>query len=197
MSVVAALGALAWRNLVHLAATEDPHEPVHGENIHPVVRGGDDQPAGAAKIDLGGTGRLIVATPNDWVNILAVHRFMRVFGRGEVYQVVPRKGAESGDDAHRHLHGRWLFDERLTYEQLDKRIEAGAVIKTTTLSDEFTYESFRKHYGETAVALFVVTPSRRLEVITTDRPADPKPGDTLISLVDDPDDESDDPAIGT
>ncbi len=156
------------------------------------------------EIDLGGTGRLIVATPNDWVNILAVHRFMRVFGRGEVYQVAPRKGAESGDDAHRHLHGRWLFDERLTYQQLNKRIADGAVIKTTTLSDEFTYESFREHYGETAVALFVVTPSRRLEVITTDQPPDPKPGDTLISLVDDPDesntepnDESNDPAIGT
>jgi CPA1 family monovalent cation:H+ antiporter len=149
------------------------------------------------EIDLGGTGRLIVATANDWVNILAVHRFLRVFGRGEVYQVAPRKGAESGDDDHRHLHGRWLFDERLTHEQLNKRIADGAVIKTTTLSDEFTYESFREHYGETAVPLFVVTPSRRLEVVTADRPADPKPGDTLISLVDDPDNESDDAAIGT
>ncbi len=159
------------------------------------------------EIDLGGTGRLIAATPNDWVNILAVHRFMRVFGRGEVYQVTPRKGAESGDDAHRHLHGLWLFDERLTYEQLNMRIDAGAVIKTTSLSDEFTYEAFREHYGETAVPLFVVTPSRRLEVITADRPPNPKPGDTLISLVDDPaeppggpdgpNDETNDSSIGT
>ena len=140
------------------------------------------------EIDLGGTGRLIAATPNDWVNILTVHRFMRIFGRGEVYQVPPRKGGDSGDESHRHLHGRWLFDEQLTHEQLTERVADGAVIKSTTLSDEFTYKSFLDHYGETAVPLFVVTPSRRLEVITADQPADPTPGDTLISLVDDPDD---------
>ncbi len=147
------------------------------------------------EIDLGGTGRLIAATPNDWVNILTVHRFMRIFGRGEVYQVPPRKGGDSGDESHRHLHGRWLFDEQLTHEQLTGRVADGAVIKSTTLSDEFTYKSFLDHYGDTAVPLFVVTPARRLEVITADQPADPTPGDTLISLVDDPD-ESPAAAIG-
>lgn len=148
------------------------------------------------EIDLGGTGRLIAATPNDWVNILTVHRFIRVFGRGEVYQVPPRRTADSADDSHRHLHGRWLFDEELTHDRLGQRIAEGAVIKTTTLSDEFNYESFLDHYGETAVALFVVTPNRQLEVITADTPPDPKPGDTLISLVDEPDDATEPPGRG-
>ena len=76
------------------------------------------------EINLGGVGRLLAATPNDWVNILAVHRFVRVFGRSEVYQVPPRKRGESDD--HRHLHGRWLFDETVSCDQLARRVAQGA-----------------------------------------------------------------------
>jgi len=158
-------------------------------------------------IDLGGVGRLIAATPNDWVNILAVHRFVRVFGRGEVYQVPAGKGADTGDVDHRHLHGRWLFDEQLTHDHLAQRVAAGAVVKATLLTELYTFESFREHYGTRAVGLFVVTKSGRLEVITAEKPPEPGPGDTLISLVDDPQDlpprpdagmeQDTTPAIGT
>ena len=135
-------------------------------------------------IDLGGLGRMIVATPNDWVNILTVHRFLRVFGRGEVYQVAPRRTGDTTDESHRHLHGRWLFDETLSFDQLARRVAEGAVVKPTPLTEEFTYESFREHYGDAAIPLFVVSGSGRLNVVTADQPAEPKPGDTLISLVD-------------
>jgi NhaP-type Na+/H+ or K+/H+ antiporter len=134
------------------------------------------------EIDLGGLGRLVAATPNDWVNVLAVHRFLRVFGRGEVYQVPPRDGR--ADEAHRHLHGRWLFNEALSHDELAQRVREGAVVKPTTLTEAFTYMSFRAQYGERAAVLFVVTAARRLNVVRADQPIDPKPGDTLISLVD-------------
>ncbi len=136
------------------------------------------------EIDLGGVGKLIAATPNDWINILTVHRFLRVFGRGEVYQVPPRKGGEGASDVHRHLHGRWLFDEELSYGELSRRVAAGAVTKTTPLTEEFTLESFREHYGKGAIPLFVVNASKRLTVVTAEQPVEAKPGDTLISLVD-------------
>ncbi len=84
----------------------------------------------------------------------------------------------------RHERGRWLFDESISYGDLARRVAGGAVIKTTTLSEEFTFESFREHYGDSAVPLFVVTANKRLTVVTADQPADPKPGDALISLVD-------------
>jgi NhaP-type Na+/H+ or K+/H+ antiporter len=135
------------------------------------------------EVDLGGLGRLIAATPNDWVNILAVHRFLRVFGRGGVYQVPPRKRGEGATDAHRHLHGRWLFDEDLTQDDLARRVARGGVVKTTPLTEAFTIESFRQHYGDKAIPLFVVTASKRLTVVTAEQPVEPKPGDTLISLI--------------
>ena len=135
-------------------------------------------------VNLGGIGRLIAATPNDWVNILAVHRFARVFGRGGVYQVPPRKGKEAQDNAHRHLHGRWLFGEGLNHIELSRRIAEGAVIKNTPITEEFDYESFVEHYEEQAIPLFIVTESKRLTVIPAQQSIEPKPGDTLICLVD-------------
>ncbi len=135
------------------------------------------------EIDLGGLGRLVAATPNDWINILAVHRFGRVFGRGEVYQVPPRKKGQAETDSHRHLHGRWLFDEALSHADLSELIRSGGVIKPTQLTEEFSMASFRDHYGDEAIPLFVVTEAGRLTVITSDQQVAPKPGDTLISLV--------------
>jgi NhaP-type Na+/H+ or K+/H+ antiporter len=59
------------------------------------------------EIDLGGLGRIIAATPNDWVNVLAVERFVRVFGRGEVYQIPPHSEDEMADEAcPAHVAGR-------------------------------------------------------------------------------------------
>jgi hypothetical protein len=98
-----------------------------------------------------------------------------------VYQVPPR--AEMADEAHRHLHGRSLFDEYLSHGELARRVSRGAVVKATLLSAEFTHKNFRDHYGDKAVILFVVTAAGRLNVITAEQPVEPKPGDTLISLV--------------
>jgi NhaP-type Na+/H+ or K+/H+ antiporter len=133
------------------------------------------------EVDLGGIGRLLAVTPNDWVNVLAVQRFARIFGRGEVYQVAAR--GRDADVAHRHLHGRWLFGESLTWEQLAARVRDGAVVKTTPITAEFTMESFRAHYGERAIPLFVLSASRRLTIVTADQPPRPGPGEILVSLV--------------
>ncbi len=135
------------------------------------------------EMDLGGIGKLISATPNDWVNVLAVQRFSRIFPRAEVYQVPPARD-EATKEAHRHLHGRWLFGDKVNLGTLAGRIARKAVVKATPITEQFTYTSFRERYGDGAIPLFVVTESKRLVVVTADRPADPKAGETLVSLVD-------------
>lgn len=145
-------------------------------------------------LDLGGIGKLLVATPNDWVNVLSVQRYARVFGRAHVYQIMPRDEASKRNgrtadarvkhDDHRHLQGRRVFGQGLTHDALARKVAAGAVFKSTGLTQEFTMNNFIERFGENATPLCVVTEGGRLQLFTDEDRPDPKPGDTLISLVD-------------
>jgi NhaP-type Na+/H+ or K+/H+ antiporter len=136
------------------------------------------------EMDLGGTGRLIAATPNDWVNVLAVQRMTRVFGRSGVYQLPSPEEQKEGGSGHRHLHGRWAFGKDMTFAKLAGHAARGATVKATPLTEEFTFESFRQMHGDRAVPMFLVRDEKRLIVLAEDQTAEPKPGDVLISLVD-------------
>ncbi len=134
------------------------------------------------EIDLGGLGRLLAVTPNDWVNILAVQRFERIFGRANCYQLPSQQDA-SKKKRHRYLHGRWLFSEEATYSTLQRRIAQGFTAKATRLSETFDYNAFLARYGESCVPLFLIDEQRRLFIITPDRDEQRRPGQTVISLV--------------
>lgn len=141
------------------------------------------------EIDLGGIGRLLAMTSNDEVNALAALEFTPTFGSAEVYQVPPEEA--SSDRTERvtaNRRGRTLFDNSLTIGQLEKRFSAGAIIKKTLLTDDFTWDSFLARYGDTAVALFRVEGAQgnpeRLTVVTPDLEQAPKAGQKLIALVD-------------
>jgi len=135
---------------------------------------------------LDGIGYFLALTPNDEVNTLAAIHFRELFDRSRMFQLPPQ---ESEQDRRRrgipkHLHGRYLFHRDATYAAITNRTEAGAVIKRTRITKEFDAEAFRDHYGETALPLFVVKESGEVTLTTAGTAFEPKPGQTLISLVD-------------
>jgi len=132
----------------------------------------------------GGLGRLLAMTADDDVNVLATLHFRELFGRAEVYQLAPHgEGNPRVAGAPPHLRGRNLFAQGATYDALDRRFGEGQVVKATKLSQEFDYKAFRERYGEDALVLFVVTESGSLVVSTAEKAVSPKPGQTLICLV--------------
>jgi len=137
-------------------------------------------------LSLEGIGRLFALTPNDEVNSLAALHFLDIFGRSEVYQLPPAKAGGNGRKSKmpRHLHGRYLFAEHATFEYLDKRFHEGAVIKRTTITEEFDYEAFKDMYGDTALPLVSISEAGKLSIYTTESPPSPEPGRILISIVD-------------
>jgi NhaP-type Na+/H+ or K+/H+ antiporter len=137
-------------------------------------------------IDLGGIGRLLALTQNDWVNALSAQRLTRTLGRRECYQLTPWSESEGKRSLHQHLQGRWLFGQDVTYRSLTRRTAAGSIVKATPLSDSFDYAAFRAMYGENAICLFRITEEDKLQVISADADFEPQPGETLISLVDEP-----------
>ena len=138
-----------------------------------------------ADLPLSGIGRLLAVTPNDEVNSLAALHFLDLFGRSEVYQLPPAgKEVEGRKAPPSHLRGRYLFGKKASYEKLDARFNEGAVVKRTPLTEEFDYSAWRRMYGETALPLFAITESKNLRIYTSESEPSPKPGETLIALVD-------------
>ncbi len=133
------------------------------------------------RIDVEGLSRLLAMTSNPDLNSLAAVHFSEVFDRSEVYQLSQRQ--EEGSQDPPHLRGRDLFGEALTFEQITVRFAAGARISRTRLNDNFTFEDFCRRYGPSAVPLFLITEAGDLVVYTHGSDPGPKPGQTLIALV--------------
>jgi NhaP-type Na+/H+ or K+/H+ antiporter len=136
------------------------------------------------ELDLSGIGRLLSLTPNDEVNSLAAEDFAELFGRDEVYQLAPeRRGGTRIETAPYHLRGRLLFATWATYDYFDRRFAEGAAVKATPLTVEFDHEAYLARHGQTALPMFLVS-NKRLTVLTADSRPRPRPGQTLIALVD-------------
>jgi len=137
-------------------------------------------------LDLTGLGRILSMTPNDEVNALAGQRFLPIFGRASIYQLTPRgEGDSRGASVPKEQRGRALFGEGRSYGYLTKRFDDGAVVKTTELTDEFTYDDFLDRYGEdNVVPLFVINADKQMRVFAVEGNPSPKPGHTLISILD-------------
>jgi len=120
------------------------------------------------------------------VNSLAALHFSEVFGRHAVFQLptsddAPGKAEET--QVSRGLRGRLLFGLDQTYDELARRFRRGAVVKATSLSEEFDFEAFKNHYGEGTVVLFVID-GETLKVATAGERTEPKKGQTVLALVD-------------
>lgn len=139
------------------------------------------------KIDFNGIGKLFAITPNDEANALAVLHFSELFEREELYQVSPLTEEKSDEEkfSPQHLRGRFLFGKRNSYQYLSERFRKGGIIKSTKLSEEFNFESFKERYGENIIPMFVITIDKRLKVFTAGSKLELKPGDTVLALVDD------------
>ncbi|MEM9065159.1 MAG: cation:proton antiporter [Planctomycetota bacterium] len=150
----------------------------------PTYRGNALAEHAIEEIDLSGIGRLLALTPNDEVNALVCQRFGRVLGRQRVWQLPPAGETKRGSTLSRELRGRMLFDQSATYGNLASRVSSGHVVKSTRLSDSFTWDSYRTLYGANALALFVISESGNVRVAEAGAVNEPKPGDTVVGLVD-------------
>lgn len=140
-------------------------------------------------LDLGGIGRFLALTPNDEVNSLAALHLVDVFGRAGVFQLTPERRAVKDESTAGHLRGRFLFGKDVTSGNLALRVLGGSVVKATKLTDEFDYQDFRRCYGDSARVLFV-SDGGRLAVVTADNAPTPHPGQTVVALVDEDDDDA-------
>ncbi len=133
-------------------------------------------------VPLGGIGRVLALTSNDEVNSLALVHLMELFGRAEIYQLVP-SGFSAKKETADNLRGRYLFHPKASFAELESRLRAGGRIAVTPLSEEFTFDDFMAHHEQSALPLFRLTAEGNLGIFVNDATVAPNPGDRLISLV--------------
>jgi CPA1 family monovalent cation:H+ antiporter len=135
-------------------------------------------------LDLTGIGRFLALTPNDEVNSLALRECKHLFDSSRLYQLTFKTKNMSGRRGlTKHLMGRELFGEGLTYTKLHEMHAAGAVMKSTKLSSEFTFEDFTRKYGDQAVVMCAINQEGEVKINTIDRPLVPAAGQTIVALV--------------
>jgi NhaP-type Na+/H+ or K+/H+ antiporter len=137
------------------------------------------------EIDLSDIGRLLAMTPNDEVNTLAAMEFAEHFGRAGVYQLAAAEPtSQRRDRVAAYRRGRTLFRRDACYEFLAAHHAAGAKIKKTQLSADFSFDDFVARHGPSAIVLFLVDPSGKLIVMTTDDMSSLKSYPKVIALID-------------
>ncbi|MFC4994633.1 cation:proton antiporter [Rubritalea tangerina] len=186
-------GADGWIRKLAKALQNDGHEVLLLDTNYSNIAAAtvDGLPAKRANIlseyveeelDFSGLGQLIAGTHNDEVNSLAASEFNHIFGSADVWQVAPLD-----DNAHHttavasHMRGRIIFPKRPNHKELSRMSADGREIKTTTLSEQFTYDDFLARNPD-AILMFISSPDKGL------RPAhdDTKPptvGHTIYAFV--------------
>ena len=114
----------------------------------------------------------LLMTDDDGLNGMLSADLGQYFGHDRVYQLAP----SGGDDTDFYVRSRVLFDESATHDELEARLEQGAVVDALKVGSEGHAEG-----GEGAIAMFVLSPDK-LRVLTAGEAPNPDPGDELIGL---------------
>ena len=138
------------------------------------------------RIELSGIGRVMAMTSNEEVNSLAAVHFGKLFGRALSYQLPERNRTAptlAKQKTHHELTGRILFSPAMNYDELQQRLRSGARLHKTKLTEAFDFPKYVHRFGDAAVPLFIVTETGELQPCTPDMSIVPRPGQSLIGLV--------------
>ncbi|PXX92258.1 sodium:proton exchanger [Marinobacter vulgaris] len=135
-------------------------------------------------LDLTGIGNLLVISPYKHMNSLATYHFLDWFGQNSVLTLA------EGDQDQRARHQtaekiqmtRGLFGG-VSYAKLASLASQGYSVKTTQLSEEFSFEDFLEKYDRQALVLFVLDNREHIWPVKSISDIKPEKDWTLVSLV--------------
>ncbi|MFV0439414.1 MAG: cation:proton antiporter [Desulfopila sp.] len=136
-------------------------------------------------LNLLGIGQLLALTPNRELNALAAEHYRLEFDPAHIYSIRTNQQENNGtaERSVSKLGGRALFNEQITYACLARLIGGGVELKTTPLTEEFSYEEYLRQSEGQRVPLFLIDESSdRIHPLTTDSDRTPKSGWKVVGL---------------
>lgn len=144
------------------------------------------------RLDLVGIGKLLAMSTDRNNNTVAGMHFRAEFGARNIYTLQTSVDAKT-PEKHQPTSGQRgyvLFGRELTYGKLASVLARGGEIRSTKLTEEFSYEDFLKTHGENTCPLFAVGPEGRIQIFVDQGDFTPDAGWTLVSLIIAPEEES-------
>ncbi len=135
-------------------------------------------------LDLVGIGNLLALTPHNELNALAAHYYRMEFEPRNIFTVrthCPERAIAEEKCSYK-FGGRQFPNTNVSFIELEDMLGKGAAIKTTTLTEEFTWDNYRSQQGERRVPLLAVTPARGVMVFNADAQFTPRPGWKIVGL---------------
>ncbi|TVP09825.1 cation:proton antiporter [Shewanella sp. KCT] len=133
-------------------------------------------------LDMTGLGRLLVLSPYRQLNPLVTFHFQDILGKNKVFGLRSGEGNSARHQlSESYLERLCLFGDNVTYARLASTIAKGGKIKSTSLTENFSFADFKQRYGEGALPLIYLQEGK-VKLIT--QAVDDLPvGIELISLL--------------
>lgn len=135
-------------------------------------------------MDISGIGNLLALSRQRHVNVVSAIHFRTDFGAENIFRL-----ATHGEGSEKVKHkmssgyqGHILFAENTTFSDLTTLVQRDFQIKSTKLSDEFSWTDFTEKYRSSRLPLFEIDGKGRIQPFTTSQILTPKAGSTVIAL---------------
>ncbi|MCV2886622.1 cation:proton antiporter [Aestuariibacter sp. AA17] len=153
------------------------------ENI-PTYYGNPSSAHAERTMDLTGIGNVLVLSPHKHLNAQITQYFQHIFGEDRVFGL--HHADMNNSDAHlpnyKYLKSLGLFGA-LTYSKLASLTASGAVVKKTTLTEQFGIQEYHEKYANNYTPLFMQDPKGRISPFKKESQKPIQPGTQLISLI--------------
>lgn len=127
-------------------------------------------------LNLVGLGRLLALSPSQELNALAAQKYRVEFGASNVFTIRTKRAESAEGNAKVTIPqgGRPLFQKDITYSGLLAMLENGVELRTTPITESFTFSDYLSQCDEKRIPLFAVTPAGRIHVFTDKDSFSPK-----------------------
>lgn len=135
-------------------------------------------------LDLSGIGHLLAMSHQRHINLVSAIHFRSDFGPDRIFRLA-NSSEKREHDKHKVSHGYQglpLFSDDVNYSYLLRRIENGSTIKSTKLTETFTWKHFQEMYQTSRLPLFKIDEKKRITPFTPENSWQPTVGSTILAL---------------
>lgn len=136
-------------------------------------------------LDISLFGKVLILSPYKQLNPLVSFHFEHELGKGKVLGLSTNDGQKrpSHQVSESYSKKLSLFKDDATYGRLMSYVNKGASVKTTKLSDEFSFADYEEQYEDRCMPLCAILPDGQLKMFTTNKQRKPKSDWRIVSLI--------------